>query len=163
MMPVDIIVITFNRIKYLKIFIELLFLSTNYPFRLIVVDNGSTDGTREFILKMKKDGLVWKHLFNEKNMPMAAAFTEGFKLVESELFITVADDITPPLFKKPDWLSVFVKKMQSDGNVGCINFRASRGLFTSFNQRVRPWIEEQIKQRDEEEKYNNLRNLIYGV
>lgn len=143
---IDIFVTTYNRINYLKTFIEFLYLSTQYPFHLVVIDNGSTDGTREFVLEMEKAGLVYKHVFNKENLPLAAAFTEGFKVVESELFITVADDMTPPLFKNPDWLELFVTKMESDKEIGCINFKGVRGSYESFNRRTRPLIYDRIKQ-----------------
>lgn len=129
---IDIIIITYNRIRYFKALIKFLHLSTNYPFRLIVVDNGSRDGTREYILELEKQGLVWKHVFNEKNLPLAAALTEGYKHVESELFITAPDDIIPPIHKKADWLEIFVAKMNQDSSVGCINFVGTRCLFDKF-------------------------------
>lgn len=134
--PVDILVVTYNRIKYFKSFVKLLKLSTNYPYRLIVVDNGSADGTREWILEKEKEGIVWKHVFNSSNLPLARAFSEGFKEVESELFLTTADDITPPLFKKYDWLEVFVTKMKQDESVGCINFVGARCSYDSFQRRT---------------------------
>ena len=96
---IDIIVITFNRINYLKIFIEFLYLFTDYPFRLIVVDNGSKDGSREFILKLEKEKLIWKYVFNKENLLLAMAQTEGFKVVESDLFVVCDDDMIPPMFK----------------------------------------------------------------
>ena len=107
-------------------------MSTDYPFRLIVVDNGSIDGTRQYIQDLRKEGKVWKFLFTDKNLPMAAAFTAGFELVESELFITVADDMVPALGKKPSWLEIFVAKMNQDESVGCINFRAARCVHDKF-------------------------------
>lgn len=135
---VDIIVITFNRIEYFKTFIEMLYLSTKYPFRLIVVDNGSIDGTREWVVEKEKEGVIWKHVFNSENMKMAAAFSEGFKHVESELFLTTQDDITPPILQGVDWLEVFVAKIKSDESIGCINFVASRQNFNEFNKKNRP-------------------------
>jgi len=130
--PVDIVVITYNRKKYFETFVKFLYLSTDYPFRLIVVDNGSIDGTRQYIQDLRKEGKVWKFLFTDKNLPMAAAFTAGFELVESELFITVADDMVPALGKKPSWLEIFVAKMNQDESVGCINFRAARCVHDKF-------------------------------
>ena len=134
---VSIIVVTYNRIEYLKSFIEFLYLSTEYPFELIVVDNGSTDGSREFIAR---EELVSKCVFNKKNLPLAAAFTEGFIVSEGEYIVTVADDMIPPLFKKPDWLEVFVAKMNSDENIGCINFVGARRNFNEFNRKERQKI-----------------------
>lgn len=133
--PTDIIVVTYNRINYFKTFVYFLFASTLYPFRLIVVDNGSTDGTREHVLELEKEGRVWKHVFTKENMPLARAFTEGFKVVESELFVTVADDmvINPEL--KHDWLRIFAAKMRSDESIGSINFVGSRCVYSKFVKR----------------------------
>lgn len=129
---VDVIVVTFNRIKYFKTFVQCLRASTRHPFNLIVVDNGSQDGTRELVLKLEKEGIVWKYVFTESNLPLAKAFTEGFKVSESEFIVTVADDMIPPLNKEYDWLSIFVAKIKQDENVGCINFVGARCAYDSF-------------------------------
>ncbi len=164
---VDILVLTYNRLKYLQNFIEMLYLSTNYPFRLFVIDNGSVDGTREFILKMEQEGLVYKHLFNKENLPLAAAFTECFNVFKDELnefIITAADDHTPPLFKNPDWLEIFVHKIKSDENIGCINFKSVRQNYYSFQVKSRPSIESKIKEDGGErlELFNRLQKIIYN-
>lgn len=131
---VDIIVLTYNRLQYFSTFVKELSRRTRYPFRLIVVDNGSVDGTRAVIEQMQKDGIVWKYLFTDDNYLMAKAFTMGFSMVESEYFITVADDmILPKLDKKtPCWLEVFVAKMDSDKDIGCINFVGARRAYSRF-------------------------------
>ena len=119
-------------------FVRMLHLSTDFPFRLIVIDNGSTDGTRDHILELEKQGTVHDHLFTDENLPLAAAFTEGFKQkVTSGLFITVADDMIPA-FTEHDWLEIFVNKMKIDGSVGSINFVAARCNFHSFIRKKLP-------------------------
>jgi GT2 family glycosyltransferase len=132
---VDIIIVTYNRIEYLKMSVEMLELSTSYPYRIIVVDNGSADGTREWLIEQKEKGIIGEYVFNKENMKMAAAFTEGFKHVTSDLFITVADDMIPPMNIKADWLEVFVTKINSDNNIGCINFVGTRQDFNEFKRK----------------------------
>jgi GT2 family glycosyltransferase len=101
-----------------------------------VVDNGSIDGTREYIKELKETGSVWKYVFNNENMPLARALTEGFKEVESDLFVTVADDmIAPSRAVGPCWLEVFVTKINSDDNIGCINFVGARCSYDKFIKR----------------------------
>ena len=160
---VDVIVVTFNRITYFKTFVEMLYLSTKVPFRLIVVDNGSTDGSRELIIKLEKKGIIWKHIFTESNLPLAQAFSEALPLCESEFVLTVADDMVPSLFKEFDWLELFLAKIQQDETVGSINFVASRCAFQSFNRRNRPRIEARIKEEGGErlELFNRLERIIY--
>ena len=129
----DIIVLTFNRLAYFKVFTDQLYERTKYPFRLIVVDNGSTDGTRDYIKRLRDEGRVWKFLFTDQNLPMAKAFTAGYGLVESEYFVTVADDMIPP---RPIggvcWLELFVKTMDKDENVGSINLVGARQIYSHF-------------------------------
>ena len=161
---ISIIVITFNRIEYIKIFIEYLYLFTDYPFRLIVVDNGSEDGTKELILKLEKDGLIWKHVFNSENLKLAAAQTEGFKQVESDLFVVADDDMQVPIFKSPCWLTLLRNKILSDDNIGCINFSGARQSFRSFNIKRRPLIESRIDAEGGERfiMFKKLQKLIYN-
>lgn len=164
---VDILVVTYNRIKYLKSFIAMLHLSTNHPFRLFVVDNGSTDGSREFILDMETAGFVYGHLFTEQNLPLASAFSACFnKFYDelNELVMTAADDHTPPMSLKVDWLDIFVKKMLSNEKIGTINFRGSRLFYQSFCSRYLPKIKEKIKDSNDIRrlKYDKIKEHIYG-
>ncbi len=163
MNTVDIIVVTYNRIEYFKTFVEFLYTFTKTPFRLIVVDNGSMDGTRELILDLEKKDIVWKHVFNNKNLKLAAAQTEGFKCVESDLFIVVDDDMTPPLFKDFCWLKLLSKKILSDESIGCINFRGVRCSYRSFNRKTRPYIYRRIKEEGGKrlEIFNKLQKILY--
>ena len=132
---VSIIVVTFNRINYFKTFIKFLYSSTKHDFKLIVVDNGSTDGTRELILEQEKVGKVYKHVFNRKNLPLAKAFSEGLKEVDSEFVITVADDMVVSPLLKHDWLEIFIDKMNQDESIGCINFVGARCSHDKFLER----------------------------
>lgn len=129
---VSVIVVTFNRINYFKVFIEFLYRSTKIPFNLIVVDNGSKDGTREYI---EQEQRIWKYIFNNQNMLLARAFSEGLKFVETEFVVTVADDMFVYPELKHDWLEIFIKKMEMDKNIGCINFVSSRCCYESFLRR----------------------------
>jgi len=94
--PVDIIVVTYRRPLFIKEFIEQLEKRTQYPYRLIVVDNGSNDTTKEWLLEQLHKKRIWKLVFNTKNEFLSTCFAKGFKLVESRLFITTQDDLLPP-------------------------------------------------------------------
>ncbi len=135
---VDVFVLTYNRINYFKTYIKYLYVSTKYPFRLFVIDNGSIDGTRKYIIELERQGLVYKHLFNEKNLPLASAYTECFNKFKdelNELIVTSPDDIMVNSSLRYDWLEVFVKKIQSDKNIGCINFTGCRASYKRFVER----------------------------
>lgn len=69
----------------------------NFPFKLVVIDNNSTDGTREFLLEHKDeiDTLILKR----KNIG-CAAFNEGIKEAEGNYLSIQADDHILP----PNWM-----------------------------------------------------------
>ena len=135
MKPVDIIVITYQRLNYLKILFNELSRNTEYPYRLIVIDNGSIDGTREWIEKMYKKGKIWKYLFNKENEMLSESFQMGLELVESELFITTQDDIIPPKLS-PCWLTQMVELMKEKPKLIAITMDyVNEGIYRYLTQR----------------------------
>lgn len=161
--PIDILVVHFNRIKYIKIYLLMIHLFTKYPFRLIVVDNGSTDGSKKWLLEMKKKGLIWKIVFNKENKPLAEAFAEGFKEVESKYFITSPNDIIVPYKKYPYgkdvcWLTMLVATIKYYDTYGSVNFYALRQGFEPF--RVKRW--KGVKELADKNKLEKLHKIIYA-
>ena len=165
--PVSIIVLTYYRLDFLKTFIEMIHLLTSYPFLLYVINNAKEDKeTIYFLEKMEKENLIHKHLTTEKNIPLAAALTLAFNTFHDELgeyIITVANDMTPPIFKPFDWLEMFVNKMESDKDIGCINLKGVRQSYDSFQRKDRPLIEKKIRETGGEllDKFNNLEKVIH--
>jgi len=65
---IDIVTITHNRMQFACACIWSIINYTKYPFRLIVVDNGSTDGTAEWLQMMKVQGFVDELILNRTNL-----------------------------------------------------------------------------------------------
>ena len=95
MKPLDIILITCNRIDNTRITIDELHKRIKVPFRLIVIDDMSTDGTAEYLQEQKENGkvAVFEQLDNEN---ICQAYNLGYTFVESDYFFTMQDDITVP-------------------------------------------------------------------
>lgn len=93
--PIDIVLITCNRLEITKVTVEELHKRLRTPFRLIVVDDMSIDGTAEYLAEQKELGNV--HVYEKlENSNICQAYNKGYEFVESEYFITMQDDITPP-------------------------------------------------------------------
>ncbi|MTD10591.1 glycosyltransferase [Acinetobacter sp. YIM 103518] len=71
------IVVTFNRKMLLKRCLDRLFAQSNINHDILVVDNGSTDGTKEYIDQYFLGRL--KYLSLTKNLGGAGGFAEGIK------------------------------------------------------------------------------------
>ena len=87
---ISVIIATRNRLKHLKICIEsLLSQKTRYPYEIIIIDDGSNDGTAEAIKKMpdKKIRLIQ----NKKKGP-ASARNSGAKAARGTILAFLDDD-----------------------------------------------------------------------
>ncbi len=92
MVETSVIIPTYNRLPFLKEAIASVLGQSHAAFELLVVDDGSTDGTREFVAKTP--GI--KYLFQQRSGPAAARNT-GINNAHGE-FITFldSDDIWHP-------------------------------------------------------------------
>lgn len=90
---VGIVVVTYNRLLLLKENIESLREQTYTDYKIIVVNNGSTDGTEEWLMS-QKDLIV----LNQENLGGAGGFHTGIKYAVQSGFdyIWLMDDDTIP-------------------------------------------------------------------
>lgn len=136
MNPVPILLTNYNRLHFLKRAVERINEDTLYPFYLIVVDNNSTDGSRDYIKSAKVNGKIFDHLLLQNNNGQSSALNEGLKLVEywhnrrrpmDDFVVTTNEDIFPPHLK-PCWLERMLhlfKKYEKDG-LGALAMRIQR-------------------------------------
>ena len=90
MKPIDIILVTCNRLKFLKQSIQTMEDRLTTPFRLIIINNHSVDGTTEWLEELKKTAKYEIILVNNtiENAPLlSGCYTQGLKYVESDYFV----------------------------------------------------------------------------
>jgi len=117
----DIVLLTCNRKDFTRQTIEGLHERLTTPFRLIVVDDESVDGTREYLEKLKEEGKVSVLIANKTHKNICQGYNDGFKHVKSEYFFTMQDDIIIPKLE-PDviqQLVALIKKYPEYGGIGC--------------------------------------------
>jgi len=123
MRKVAILIPTFNGVESLKKTVKSILKNTKYPhWRLIFIDGGSTDGTREYIEKLNKKYSNISYIFEEKKEGITKALIKGYETTkpDEDLFLTQNDIIFP----QPNWLSQLVDRA-NEYNVG--------GIITTFN------------------------------
>ena len=115
---VAIIVPTLNVMPHIKFMIEALYNSTWFPFRLIVVDGFSTDGTFEYLKEVQKE-----HKNMEVNQipskGIANAINYGIEQAgDLDVYLTQADVIHFRLYGR-DWLLEMWEHVQKE-NIGAV-------------------------------------------
>ena len=118
----DIVMTTYNRIEFTRKAVSYIFGRTKVPYRLIVVDNNSVDGTQDMLLDFKKQGVVHHLILLEENYGIHMAKNYGLSLVRSEpYYIDTDNDLLCPDLR-PDWitqLSTLMDKLPNYGAIAC--------------------------------------------
>ncbi|MEM2145643.1 MAG: glycosyltransferase family 2 protein, partial [Candidatus Jordarchaeaceae archaeon] len=106
--PVSVLVLNYNGLCYLENFMKSI-MKTDYPnFKIVFVDNGSTDGSLEFIKKNYPDVQI---IAFENNYGFAEAYNRSIEIVNSEILLLINNDIEVD----KNWLKELVSHISDDG------------------------------------------------
>ena len=109
-----VIIVTFNRLNDLKKTLDAYEKQTICPEQLIVINNCSTDGTTEFLLKWQSEsGHFIRKVFNlSENVGGSGGFSYGMKeaLTTDTEWVFVADDDAVPRFDVFEKMEQFIGK-----------------------------------------------------
>jgi GT2 family glycosyltransferase len=109
---VSIIVVTFNEINHISASLEALMKQTYPNFEVIVYDNGSTDGTSEYV---KKHYPQVKLVNSRENLGFGGA-NNAAAVVSKGKYIGF---LNCDAIVAPDWLLPIVELLESDPTIGC--------------------------------------------
>jgi len=106
MNKISVVIPTYNRLSSLKKCL-LSVLENDYPdFEITIVDDFSTDGTREYLEKLKVQSQKLKVILNEKNLGASASRNKGIRTAKGEWVAFIDDDCQA----EKNWLSELAKK-----------------------------------------------------
>jgi len=113
---VNICMITYNRLEFTRQAVEGLVRSTRFPHVLTVVDNGSSDGTRGYLLEMKRLGVIRNLVLLEENAGVAKASNLAWSLEpRAAYYLKLDNDI---VIGKPGWLEALVTAVDAIPELG---------------------------------------------
>lgn len=94
---ITISILTFNKLSYTKKCIESIFNTPEHttPYRVVVSDNGSTDGTFEYLLDLKNKGKII-FVDNHKNLAFSKAHNKVMKAYPDDDIVLLNNDIEVP-------------------------------------------------------------------
>lgn len=106
---VTLVVTTWNSLDMLKMFLKYLKKYTPDIYELIIVNNGSTDETKEYLEKSVKATVI----NNEENLGVVVALDQADKLVKTKYMVSISDDI----LVTPNWLEDLIRIYESDPKI----------------------------------------------
>ncbi len=109
-MELSIIIPTYNGKEYLQICLDSLLNQTHENFEIIVVDNGSDDGSCEFITENYPEVILIKFV---QNLGFSKAVNGGIKAADGEYVVLLNNDTEA----KEDWLEQLVKCIKKDEKI----------------------------------------------
>ncbi len=113
---VSIILLTFNNLRYSKSCIYSILDFSNYSnLELVIIDNGSSDETPEFLKNLDKDYGNVRVILNKNNRGFAGACNQGIKKATGEYFIFLNNDT----IVTPNWIERLVQPLK-DKKIGLV-------------------------------------------
>lgn len=97
MQPVSVIMATYNRAQYIRAALESILQQGYAPMEIIVVDDGSTDGTEGVISALCAETSAPIYYVRQSNQGLPAAHNHGLRLAQGEIITFLdSDDLWPP-------------------------------------------------------------------
>lgn len=118
-MKITALVVTYNRVEWLKRNIKALLNQSRLPDEILVVDNASTDSTREFLSTMEKEKRFFVKRLKE-NLGGSGGFSRGLKeaIERGAEWVWMMDDDALPYRNALEELEKHIKKFKKDENIG---------------------------------------------
>ena len=114
MPKVTVIVVTWNQRAFLKECLASLRAQTFQDFELIVVDNGSSDGTAAFLNTLADQQV--RVISNAANLGFCTANNQGIAAARSEFVALLNDDAVA----QPEWLGAMLEAINADPKLGMV-------------------------------------------
>ena len=89
---VSVVVVTRDNLPFLRLCLETVLAHTGRPCELIVVDNGSTDGTAAYLERLAERNPSVRVITNDENRGFATACNQGAAMATADVLVLLNDD-----------------------------------------------------------------------
>ena len=131
--PVNITMVTYNRLRLTRLCLESLLRHTPADVCIQVVDNGSTDGCREYLLARAAQDVRLRVHALPRNMGVSVAANLGWAACDADYYLKLDNDI---LIREPDWLDRLLALAERNPELGMLGYQFCSWHHTE--QRVLP-------------------------
>ena len=142
---IPVLFITYNRLKYSVQAMHAL-LKTNHAIRIYVWDNGSTDGTVEWLRTIEKESKIDYMRYNPTNVGINKAFNEFIRRYRDCDFLAKIDNDT---VITEDWIDKLLEVLLEKQDLDVIGAFMQRPLGWTFQE----WVDSVMKKETFKENY----------
>ena len=139
----NICMVTFNRLDFTKRSIQsIIDVTPKNTYTLSVVDNGSTDGTVEYLKELKKDGTLLNLLLLPNNIGSAKASNILWQIVDDIYFVKCDNDI---IINSETWINDMITITDNISEIGAVCHNVNRWSdlklkkYGNIEVRITPW------------------------
>ncbi|EPP25902.1 Glycosyl transferase, group 2 family protein [Vibrio fluvialis I21563] len=113
----SLIVLTYNNLALTKECLKSIEINTYYDnYEVIIVDNMSTDDTREYLRENYSNRENYQLIFNEDNLGFAAGNNVGLAAAEGDILVILNNDT----YVGPYWLSGLIRALEANPQLGLV-------------------------------------------
>lgn len=117
---VNIGMVTYNRLEFTRHAIEALVRNADFPYVLNVVDNASSDGTKEYLQELKARGIIRHLSLLPTNVGVAKAANLAWSQeTEAAYYLKLDNDI---VMHRPGWLREMVAALDDVPDLGAVAY-----------------------------------------
>ena len=124
---VSIIILNWNNLPDLRRCLDSVFTHTRFPFEVIIVDNGSKDGSAAYLRELVRAHRNVKVVLNEKNLGAPLGRNCGLAVAEGDFLVFLDSDTVVT----EGWLDRLLRWMEIDPTIGMVGPCSN---FASFQQ-----------------------------
>ncbi len=110
---VSVTIVTYNSGRYIKRCLESVLAQKGPQFEVIVVDNNSTDGTRDILERYEDRCTI---LYNDRNVGFAAAQNQAIRLARGNWVLT----LNPDVLLMPYFIQALLEAGRLDNRIGTV-------------------------------------------
>jgi GT2 family glycosyltransferase/glycosyltransferase involved in cell wall biosynthesis len=108
----SIVVVSFNNLMFNRLCLESVLAGTQPgSYELIVIDNGSEDGTADYLVELAGLNPGIRIVLNSTNTGFAAAANQGLELAGGQVLLLLNNDVIVP----PGWLPLLLRGLDEPG------------------------------------------------
>lgn len=116
MNKLSVVIPVWNQLGYSRICVDYLLKNTVSPYELVIVDNGSDDGTFKYFSELSSKCEV-AYIKNNTNLGPIKALNQGIKKASCEIVVTMHNDL---IIFEPGWNEKLAGLIERDEKIGLV-------------------------------------------